>query len=108
MLHLTLRSLKRGTRAVNMKVARAAHHEHGSAVSALNLSDQILPTRSSEGDSVLSPGVHLAGHTSPGCEATYCAACTLRSNSFASRPMPLSCTSMILMRPSGLMTKVPR
>lgn len=33
--------------------------------------DQILPTRSSDGTSVLAPSFHLAGQTSPGCEATY-------------------------------------
>ena len=32
---------------------------------------------SKDGASVLSPSFHLAGQTSPGCEATYCAAFTL-------------------------------
>src|SRR3546814_14116639 len=42
--------------------------------------DQILPTSSSDGASVCSPSSHLAGQTSSGCAATYCAALTLRSN----------------------------
>src|SRR5580698_7663332 len=33
---------------------------------------------------------------------------TLRNNSFASRPIPLSWTSMTLILPSGSITKVPR
>ena len=51
---------------------------------------QILPTRSSEGLRVFSPSFHLAGQTSPGWDATYCAARTLRRSSSALRPIPLS------------------
>jgi hypothetical protein len=51
---------------------------------------------------VASPGVHLAGQTSPGWLATYWAACTLRSSSLASRPMPRSWISQTLMTPFGV------
>src|SRR5690606_20203900 len=71
-------------------------------------SGQILPTRSSDGFSVFSPSFHFAGHTSPGCAATYCAALTLRSRSPASRPMPSAVTSIAWMMPSGSTTKVAR
>ena len=69
---------------------------------------QILPTRSSEGARVSSPSSHLAGQTSPGWLATYCAALTLRSSSAALRPTPSAVTSTTWITPSGSMTKVPR
>jgi hypothetical protein len=50
----------------------------------------------------------LAGQTSPGWLATYCAALTLRSSSEASRPMPPALISTIWILPCGSMTKVPR
>ena len=59
----------------------AQPRRHGSP-STNSGSLQILPTRSSTGFSVFSPCVHLAGHTSPGWEATYWAARTLRSSSW--------------------------
>src|SRR3546814_13600543 len=45
--------------------------------------------------------IYLAGQTSPGWAAMYWAALTLRRSSEATRPMPLSCTSMTLISPSG-------
>src|SRR5690606_14871099 len=64
-------------------------------------SGQILPTRSSAGLSVFSPSFHFAGHTSPGCAATYCAALTWRSRSRAPRPMPSAVPSVAWTMPSG-------
>ncbi len=49
---------------------------------------QILPTRSNEGFRVSPPSFHFAGQTSPGCDATYCAACTFSISSSALRPTP--------------------
>ena len=80
-----------GTRTDKLGVVRAPPARHGKGCG------QILPTRSSEGFRVSAPSFHLAGQTSPGCEATYRAALTLRSSSPASRPMPLSWISQTLM-----------
>ena len=80
-----------GTRTDKLGVVRVPPARHGKGCG------QILPTRSSEGFRVSAPSFHLAGQTSPGCEATYRAALTLRSSSPASRPMPLSWISQTLM-----------
>src|SRR5690606_36744627 len=69
---------------------------------------QILPTRSSDGFRVFSPSFHLAGQTSFGWAATYCAALSLRRVSVTSRAIALSWISTVLITPSGLITKVPR
>ena len=48
-----------------------------------------FPTKSMPGFNVSDPGFQLAGQTSP-CSAANLAACTLRNNSLALRPIPLS------------------
>ena len=60
------------------------------------------------GARVLRPSSHLAGQTSPGWAATYCAALILRSSSTALRPTPPAVISTIWILPSGSTTNVPR
>src|SRR6218665_1376896 len=74
---------------------------------AESISRKSLPTKSSEGVRVLAPSIHLAGQTWPGLAAVHWAALGFRTVSLTSRAVSLEWISGVLIRPSGLMMKVP-